>query len=77
MVLGTFEALCITLPPLLWALYWYLTMPYDYWKKRGIHYKEPTIIFGNIKDRLLFQKSFHENEMDIYMSFKGHRFVGE
>jgi len=76
MVLGTFEALCITLPPLLWALYWYLTMTYDYWKKKGIYYKEPTIIFGNIKDRLLFRKSFHENQRDVYMSFKGHKFAG-
>jgi len=77
MVFGTFEALCITLPPLLWALYWYLTMTYDYWKKRGIHYKEPTIIFGNIKDRILFRKSFHEAQRDVYLSFKGHRFAGE
>lgn len=76
MVLGTFEALCITLMLLLGALYWYLTMTYDYWKKRGIYYKEPTIIFGNIKDRLLFRKSFHENQRDVYISFKGHKFAG-
>jgi hypothetical protein len=52
-------------------------MTYDYWKKRGIHYKEPTIIFGNIKDRILFRKSFHEAQRDVYLSFKGHRFAGE
>jgi cytochrome P450 family 6 len=77
MVLGVFEALCITIPPLLWAIYLYLTKTYDYWKKKGVHYEEPTIIFGNIKDRLLFRKSFHENQRDIYKSFKGHRFAGE
>lgn len=76
MVLGTFEVLCIALPLLLWGLYWYFTKTYDYWKKMGIHYKEPTILFGNIKDRLLFRKSFHENQRDIHMSFKGHKFAG-
>jgi hypothetical protein len=77
MMLGTVEALCIALPLLLGSLYWYLTMTFDYWKKAGIHYKEPTIIFGNIKDRLLFRKSFHETQRDVYMSFKGHKFAGE
>jgi cytochrome P450 family 6 len=65
------------LPLLLGGLYWYYTMIFNYWKKKGVHYMEPMIIFGNIKDRILFRKSFHEFVRDLYMTFDGHKCAGE
>lgn len=72
----SFEALCIISLLLLWGLYWYCTMTFNYWKEKGIHYTEPIIIFGNIKDRVLFRISFHEFQRDLYRRFDGHKYAG-
>lgn len=77
MVLGmSTEVLCIAVPLVLWALYWYSTNTFKHWKNKGVHYTEPVIFFGNIKDRLLFRKSFHEVHRDLYRSFDGYKFAG-
>ncbi|PNF19766.1 Cytochrome P450 9e2 [Cryptotermes secundus] len=72
----SFEALCIITPLLLWGLYWYCTMTFNYWKKKRIHYIEPVILFGNIKDRALFRTSFHEFQKELYRRFDGHKYAG-
>jgi hypothetical protein len=78
MALGiSFETLCIIFSLLLWGLYWYCSSTFNHWKKKGVHYREPTIIFGNIKDRVLFRKSFHEFHRDLYRSFDGYKYAGE
>jgi hypothetical protein len=78
MALGiSFEALCIMLSLLLWCVYWYCTRTFNHWKKKGIHFKEPVIFFGNCKERILFQKSYHEFDRDLYRSFDGHKYAGE
>ncbi|KAJ9576187.1 hypothetical protein L9F63_006920, partial [Diploptera punctata] len=69
------EVLCIAVS-ILYALYWYSTRTFQHWKNKGVHYKEPVILFGNIKDRFLFRKSFHDVQRDLYRSFEGHKFAG-
>jgi hypothetical protein len=73
----SFEALCIISPLFLWGLYWYCTKTFNYWKEKGIHYKEPILFFGNIKDRVLLRTSFHEFQRDLYRRFDGHKYAGE
>jgi cytochrome P450 family 6 len=73
----SFEALCIASPLFLWGLYWYGTKTFNYWKEKGIHYAEPTIFFGNIKDRVFLRTSFHEFQRDLYRRFDGHKYAGE
>nr|XP_018905683.1 PREDICTED: cytochrome P450 9e2-like [Bemisia tabaci] len=57
-------------------LYWHYTKTFNYWKKKGVFYFEPIIFFGNIKDRILFRKAFHQFWLDTYKSMKGHKFAG-
>ncbi|XP_069683719.1 cytochrome P450 9e2-like [Periplaneta americana] len=71
-----FEAWCILLSMLLLLFYLYCTNTFGYWKQRGIHYLEPTIIFGNIKDRMLLRVSFHDFQKELYKSFEGHKYGG-
>ncbi|CAH0384343.1 unnamed protein product [Bemisia tabaci] len=61
---------------LLAFLYGHFTKNFDYWKKKGVFYFEPVFLFGNIKDRILFRKAFHQFWLDTYRSMKGHKFVG-
>ncbi|XP_069683724.1 cytochrome P450 9e2-like [Periplaneta americana] len=71
-----FEAWCILLSVLLVLFYLYCTNTFGYWDLLGIHYLEPTIIFGNIKDRILFRISFHEFQKRLYEGFEGHKYAG-
>ncbi|XP_075237076.1 cytochrome P450 9e2-like [Lycorma delicatula] len=57
-------------------VYWYLTKPFSHWNIRGVHHIKPQVIFGNIKDRVLFKISFHEFQLKLYRQFKGHKFAG-
>ncbi|PSN47000.1 hypothetical protein C0J52_15328 [Blattella germanica] len=78
MVLGiSTEVLLIAVPLFLWAFYWYSTNTFKHWKKKGVYYKEPVMIFGNIKDRILFRRSFHEFQQDVYKMFEGHKYAGK
>lgn len=57
-------------------LYWHFTKTFNHWTKRGVEFEKPVILFGNIKDRMLFRKSFHEFQLDTYKKFKGLRYAG-
>lgn len=70
------EAWCILVSTVLLLLYLYCTNTFGYWAMMGIHYLEPTIIFGNIKDRILFRISFHEFQRKLYREFEGHEYAG-
>ncbi|XP_039276813.1 cytochrome P450 6j1 [Nilaparvata lugens] len=56
--------------------YWHFTRTFNHWSKRGVIHEPPKIFFGNIKDRILLRKSFHEFQKEIYWKFKGHKFAG-
>ncbi|XP_046391290.1 cytochrome P450 9e2-like [Ischnura elegans] len=60
--------LCIAI----WLLYKYYTNNHDVWKNKGIPYLKPLIFFGNIKDRMLFRKSFHEFYLELYNKLRMH-----
>ncbi|XP_066997652.1 cytochrome P450 9e2 isoform X2 [Anabrus simplex] len=66
----------LCLPGVAVIIYWHYTKTFSYWKKKGVHYIEPTILFGNIKDRMLFRKSFHEFQLELYKKFHGYRYAG-
>uniref|UniRef100_A0A1B6CG14 Cytochrome P450 n=1 Tax=Clastoptera arizonana TaxID=38151 RepID=A0A1B6CG14_9HEMI len=57
-------------------IYWYLTKTFNHWKSRNVCYIEPVILFGNLKDRVLFRQSFHEFQLFIYNQFKGNKIAG-
>lgn len=57
-------------------LYWFATISYGHWKKKGVYYLEPTPFFGNVKDRFLLRKSFHDIQWSLYNEFKGHKIAG-
>ncbi|XP_017779349.1 PREDICTED: cytochrome P450 6k1-like [Nicrophorus vespilloides] len=51
-------------------LYLYITQNFDYWKKRGISYLEPSFPFGNIFPLVTFKKSYADLMAQIYNSSK-------
>uniref|UniRef100_A0A8D9EVW2 Cytochrome P450 9e2 n=1 Tax=Cacopsylla melanoneura TaxID=428564 RepID=A0A8D9EVW2_9HEMI len=57
-------------------LYWHFTKSFDHWKKKGVVFEKPVFLFGNIKDRMLFRKAFHEFQLETYKKFKGNPFAG-
>ncbi|XP_046686009.1 LOW QUALITY PROTEIN: cytochrome P450 6j1-like [Homalodisca vitripennis] len=61
---------------LLGLLYFYLTSTFNYWKKKGVPYVKPTIIFGNLKEQFFLQRHLFYVIQDIYNNFNGARFGG-
>lgn len=59
------------------ALYYYYTATFDFFKKKGISYMKPVILLGNLGPRLKATRSFHDYQMDIYNYFKGKRYGGK
>ncbi|XP_017779344.1 PREDICTED: cytochrome P450 6k1-like [Nicrophorus vespilloides] len=51
-------------------IYLYITQNFDYWKKRGITYLEPSFPFGNIFPLIIFKKSYADLMAQIYNSSK-------
>ncbi|XP_017779343.1 PREDICTED: cytochrome P450 6k1-like [Nicrophorus vespilloides] len=51
-------------------LYLYITQNFDYWKKRGITYLEPSFPFGNIFPLVVFKKSYADLMAQFYNSSK-------
>ncbi|KAI4493134.1 hypothetical protein M0802_009684 [Mischocyttarus mexicanus] len=49
---------------------------FNYWKKRGIPYEEPTFPAGNLTELILEKKTVGNVFGDIYMKYKSHPFVG-
>jgi len=47
-------------------LYVYLTWTHSYWRKKGLPYIEPRIIFGSLKENILGKKCLAECYQDFY-----------
>ncbi|CAB3261456.1 unnamed protein product [Arctia plantaginis] len=61
---------------ILFGLYFYYTSTFDFFEKKGIPYKKPVILLGNLGPRLNGTKSFHEFQLDAYNYFKGSPYGG-
>lgn len=57
-------------------LYLYLTRNNDYWKKRGVPYVKPGLLFGNLKDSFLAKKTIGECYQEIYWKLDGYKYGG-
>ncbi|KAK9501328.1 hypothetical protein O3M35_012064 [Rhynocoris fuscipes] len=57
-------------------LYWYLIRNFNYWESRGVHCQKPGFLFGNLKDRVFLNKSFHEFVRDFYQEMKEKPYAG-
>ncbi|XP_026678357.1 cytochrome P450 9e2-like, partial [Diaphorina citri] len=75
-LLGLLLSWPIILISTLTFLYWHFTKTYDHWKKRGVVFEKPILLFGNLKERMLFRQSFHEYQRDAYFKFEGHPYAG-
>lgn len=58
------------------VIYWHLTRTFSHWKNKGVFYLTPQILFGNLKERMLFRISFHEFQRNLYNKCEGHRVAG-
>ncbi|KAJ0175187.1 hypothetical protein K1T71_009328 [Dendrolimus kikuchii] len=58
------------------AIYWYFTRTFKYWKKRNVVGPEPVALFGNIKDSTLRRKCIGEVLKEIYDQFPDQKVVG-
>lgn len=61
---------------LLATIYLFFTSTFDFWSKKNVPFRKPTIFFGNFKELLLFRKSQPEGIYEIYNWFKNEDFFG-
>ena len=61
---------------LLVIIYFFFTATFDFWAKKNVPFRKPTIFFGNFKELLLFRKSQPEGMLEIYNWFKKENFFG-
>ncbi|CAL7949195.1 unnamed protein product [Xylocopa violacea] len=58
------------------VLYCFLTSTFDFWERRGVSFRKPTVLFGNFAPMLLFRKSLPEGIQEMYEWFKDERYFG-
>jgi cytochrome P450 family 6 len=61
---------------LLLLVYLYLQHRFNYWKKRGFPYVQPTMLFGNFKDCLLQKENVGQFLQKVYNKGVGKPFIG-
>ncbi|XP_072756852.1 probable cytochrome P450 6a17 isoform X2 [Anoplolepis gracilipes] len=69
------EILC-GIATVLFAVYYYLTSTYDFWKSRGIPGPQPIPGFGNIIDIILNKKFIGDYLREVYNKFKDESMIG-
>uniref|UniRef100_A0A1B6H802 Cytochrome P450 n=1 Tax=Homalodisca liturata TaxID=320908 RepID=A0A1B6H802_9HEMI len=57
-------------------VYYYMTVTFDFWKKKGIPFIQPTFFYGNLREQITFKKSLYYVLQDIYNKFPNERFCG-
>lgn len=70
-----FEILC-GIAAVIIALYYFLTLNFDFWKSRGIRGPQPIPIFGNFKDMLFHKISPGDFVTEIYNAYKDEPMIG-
>ncbi|CAH1637376.1 unnamed protein product [Spodoptera littoralis] len=63
-------------PVLAYAIYYYFTRTFNYWKSRNVAGPEPTAFFGNIKESVVRTKNIGIVMHDIYNAFPNEKVVG-
>lgn len=58
------------------VLYCFLVSTYEFWARRGVPFRKPTVLFGNFGHMLLFRKSLPEGIKEMYEWFKDERYFG-
>jgi len=71
--MGLFEILC-GIAVVIFALYYYLTLNFDFWKLRGVRGPRPT--FGNFKDIIFGKISIGDFSTKIYNAYKNEKMIG-
>ncbi|XP_026741226.1 cytochrome P450 6B2-like [Trichoplusia ni] len=66
----------IVIIALIYALYYYFTRTFNYWKERNVRGPETTVFFGNIKESALRQKNVGVLMQEIYDMFPDEKVVG-
>ncbi|XP_069687375.1 cytochrome P450 9e2-like [Periplaneta americana] len=56
--------------------YLYLTWTHDYWRKKGVPYLEPKLIFGNLKDTIIGRTTIGECVRESYLQLEGYKLGG-
>ncbi|KAH9628325.1 hypothetical protein HF086_018257 [Spodoptera exigua] len=72
----SFLYITLGLSALVYALYYYFTRTFNYWKSRNVPGPEPIPFFGNIKESVLRQKNIGVVIHDIYKAFPNEKVVG-
>lgn len=73
--MGILEILCGIIV-FIFALHYYYTLKFDFWKKRGIPGPKPMIYFGTAKDIILQKKHTMEYYKEVYNAYKDASLVG-
>lgn len=66
----------VTLATLSYVVYAFLSHSYKYWKDRGVPYKKPTLIFGNMKEQFWGTKPLILIHREIYNEVPDSKVVG-
>lgn len=59
-----------------YLVYVYFSNAHSYWKDRGVPYKKPTFIFGNMKGQFLGTKQFSSIHSEIYNEAPDSKVIG-
>lgn len=74
-MMGILEILCGIIV-FIFALHYYYTLKFDFWKNRGIPGPKPMIYFGTAKDIMLQKKHPMEYYKEVYNAYKDASLVG-
>lgn len=66
----------VTLATLAYVIYAFFSRAYSYWKDRGVPYKKPTFIYGNMKEQFWGKKPLAHIYTDIYNEAPDSKVVG-
>lgn len=70
-----FQILC-SIIAITFALYYFFTWPFNFWKSRGVHGPRPIPGFGNLKDVLLGKVSLYDYVTKVYNDYKDESLIG-
>jgi len=70
-----FQTLCC-IAIIIFALYYFFTSTFDFWKSRGVRGPQPIPGFGNLKDVLLKKITKSDYLSKLYSHYKDEPFIG-
>lgn len=73
--MGLFEILC-GITTVIFALYYYFTSTFGFWKSRGVPGPRPILGFGNLKNVILGKTSMLDYMKKLYSDYKDEPLIG-